>query len=428
MIINLGCFLRKESQPGSLLIKIFLLLLLVLVQPLPASASLEQKVSQVFIFIDQKNYSEALKLLGEIEESMPDPKKISNLYASAYLGRGYQLLGAGDFSAARQAFIQGQRYKADDLRLWQGEAMALLKTGQYEEAVAILDQALSLDLQNAATYLLLGNAYYADGRMPEALEALGKSIDMGGGEQASALRDKVSREWQVEQQMANEASGHFHIAFVDNDQTAQLAEEILKKLEEAYDDLGSDLAYYPDVRVPVLLYSSEDFSVVTGSPHWAGGVYDGKIRLPLGGMRQLSVPLEGLLYHEYTHVLVHFMAGGQAPAWLNEGLAELAERRIHTALMPHFRDAVAGYQLTDWDALTENFSSPDINLALQAYEQSYSMVHFMVDRFGWHKMAELLLRLGDRQPWLEAVAKTYEEYGLDWLGLVNEWRREYPPT
>jgi tetratricopeptide (TPR) repeat protein len=427
LINYLGGFLRKDAQPARLLIQMLLLLLLALVQPLPAAASLEEKLNQVIDFMDQHNYAGALELLDELEELLPDPTRISQLHASAYLGRGYQFMGAGDFSAARHTFLEGRRYNADDLNLWQGEAMVLLKSGQYAEAVSILNQTLGLDPRSSSTYLLLGRAYYADGRMPEALDALSTSIALDGGKQATALRDKVSREWQIEKQMENEVSGHFHLGFVDDDQTAQLAKEAVKKLEEAYGELGSDLAYYPDVRVPVLLYSREDFSVVTRSPHWAGGIYDGKIRLPLSGMRQMTAPLEGLLYHEYTHVLVHFMADGQAPVWLNEGLAELAERRIYSAPMPHFRDAVASSQPIDWDTLAKPFSSLDTKLVPMAYEQSYSMVHFMVDRFGWHNMSELLRRLGDRQLWPEAVAETYTEYGLDWEGLINEWRREYPP-
>jgi len=426
LINYLGGFLRKNMQSGRLLIQMLLLLLLALVQPLPVAASLEQKVSQVIDFMDQKNYTGALELLDELEELMPNPMRISHLHASAYLGSGYQFMEAGDFSAAHHAFLEGRRYNADNLHLWQGEAMVLLRTGQYAGAVSILDQTLGLDPRSSVTYLLLGRAYYADGRMPEALDALSKSITLGGGEQATALWNKVGREWQIEQQMENEVSGHFHLAFVDDDQIVQLAKEVLKKLEKAYIELGSDLAYYPDVRVPVLLYSSEDFSEVTRSPHWAGGIYDGKIRLPLGGMRQMTESLEGLLYHEYTHVLVHFMADGQAPAWLNEGLAELAERRISWAPIPHFQDAVASGQPVDWDSLAKPFSSLDAKLVSLAYEQSYSMVHFMVDRFGWHNMSALLRRLSDRQPWPEAVAETYTEYGLDWPGLVNEWRREHP--
>lgn len=416
--------LRKITRPGRLLIQLSLVLLLVL--PLPALASPQQQVQQAVDFMNQQNYVGALELLAQLEKSVPDPTQLSRLHAMAYLGRGYQLLEAGDFSAARRSFLEGRRYNGDDLQLWQGEAMVLLKTGQYAEAVSILDQALGLDLRNETTYLLLGQAYYYDGRMPEALDALERSIALGGGEQVIALRDKVSREWQVEQQMENEASGHFQLAFVDGGQTSQLAGEVLDKLEEAYAELGSDLAYYPDIRIPVLLYSREDFSAVTRSPDWAGGVYDGKIRLPVGGMRQMTEPLAGVLYHEYTHVLVHFMAEGQAPVWLNEGLAELIGRRISPALTPLFSDAVASAPPLSWETLTKPFSALDAKLVPQAYQQSYSLVHFMVDRFGWHKLSELLHRLGERHSWPEAVAETYAEFGLDWPGLVAEWQREQP--
>ena len=57
-----------------------------------------------------------------------------------------------------------------------------------------------------------------------------------------------------------------------------------------------------------------------------------------------------------------------------------------------------------------------------AYEQSYSLVDFMVDSYGWHNMAELLESLGKQQEWQAAVADVYQEYGLDWPAIQSEWQ------
>ena len=57
-----------------------------------------------------------------------------------------------------------------------------------------------------------------------------------------------------------------------------------------------------------------------------------------------------------------------------------------------------------------------------AYEQSYSLVNFMVDRYGWHKIPELLKSIGTRKPWKNAVADVYHDYGLDWPAILREWQ------
>ena len=286
----------------------------------------------------------------------------------------------------------------------------------------MLDQALGIDQENPDLYLLLGKAYYAGGRMAEAIDALQRSLEYGSGVEVASLLDKVRREWQIEEQMQQEYRGHFQLSFVDGAQASDLASDILETLEDAYVEVGSDLAYYPDIRVPVLLYSHRDYADVTHSPDWAGAVYDGKIRLPLAGMRGMTKRFSSILYHEYMHVLVHFIAGSNVPVWLNEGLAELSGRRIDSTPLTDLTAASEIGQLLEWRDLEKSFTGlPDYHVPL-AYEQSYSLVLFMVDSYGWHNMVELLESLGKQQEWQGAITAVYQEYGLDWPAILKEWQ------
>lgn len=398
------------------------LLLMILLMPSTSSASTNQQAQEAISLLEQKEYVQALDLLHDLEVRILNPDQISHLFAVAYLGRGYQLLSSGDSTAAREAFLEGRRYNEEDVRLWQGEAMTWFQQGHYAEAASLLDQALGIAPQNVDLHHLLGKAYYADGRMAEALVALTTSSELGGGSDVNNLLEKVRREWQIEQEMGQETRGHFQLSFVDGDQLAGLATAVLETLEDAYVELGSDLNYYPDVRVPVLLYTRRDFSAVTSSPDWSGAVYDGKIRLPLGGMQQMTDQLAALLYHEYTHVLVHFMTNRHAPVWLNEGLAELTGRRMHSPPLVHLLRAVETTRLINWDDLAGPFTALVDGKVPLAYEQSYSLVYFMVDSFGWHKMTELLERLGKRQEWRAAIAAVYQDYGLNWPAILAEWQ------
>ena len=410
---------RKRNRNNPFLL---FLLLAALIVPVTSNASTNQQVEESVRLIKQKEYAQALDLLHELETSLLNPEEISKLLAFAYLGRGYQQLSLNNFSAAREAFLEGRRYGQDDVRFWQGEAMTLFKQGQYPEAVSVLNQALGIAPQSADVYQLLGKSYYADGRMAEALDALTRSSELGDNSEVTKLLEKVRREWQIEQEMGQEVRGHFQLSFADGGQSDNLATTIVETLEDAYSELGSDLGYYPDVKVPVLLYSRKDFSSVTNSPDWAGAVYDGKIRLPLGGMHHMSDQLAAMLYHEYMHVLVHFRANRNIPVWLNEGLAELAGRRIHSLPLESLQRASEENQLIHWDELTGPFTGLADNKVRLAYEQSYSLVYFLVDRFGWHKMAELLERLGKRQAWQAAIAAVYHDYGLDWPAILKEWQ------
>ena len=380
------------------------------------------QVDTAIVLLEQQQYTDALKVLHSLEKSLSDPAQLSSLFAIAYLGQGYQLLAIREFNAARDSFRSGRSYNEEDVRLWRGEALTLYTQGKYSEAASLLDQALGIDPQNSHVYLLLGKAYYADGRLDEAVDALQRSLEYGGGENVSGFLDKVRRERQIEADMQEEYRGHFQLSFEDGEHASTIASEIMETLEDAYLEVGSDLAYYPDIRVPVLLYKHRDYANVTRSPDWAGAVYDGKIRLPLAGMQAVDKRLVAILYHEYMHVLVHFMAGGNVPVWLNEGLAEIAGRRIISTPLVDLPAAFESGQLLDWQTLASPFSGlADTRIPL-AYEQSYSLASFMVESYGWHNMIELLKSLGKRQEWTVAVADVYREYGLDWPAIQDEWQ------
>ena len=385
------------------------------------TSTADLQVQEALDLMEQKEFNRATKLLLEIQSRIQNPDQVAKLLAFAYLGKGYQSLSSADFPAAREAFQEGRQYNHEDVRFWQGEAMAWYRQGRYAESASLLEQAIGIAPQNTEIYHQLGQSYYADGRMVEALDALARARELGGGADVDALLAKARNEWQVEQGMEQEVRGHFQLSFVDGDQMASLAPEILETLEDAYAVLGAELSFYPDIKVPVLLYTKKDFSAVTNSPDWAGAVYDGKIRLPLGGMIGMTDQLEALLYHEYAHVLVHLLANRNAPVWLNEGLAEMAGRRFFSPPMQHLQLAVADGRLLDWDELARPFSGLTGDKVMLAYEQSCSLVDYLVDSFGWHKIAELLERLGKHQQWQSAIADVYLDYGLDWPAILAEW-------
>jgi len=104
------------------------------------------------------------------------------------------------------------------------------------------------------------------------------------------------------------------------------AGRVLRYLEEARRDLGDRLAVVPAEPTGVVLYGKASY--LRAHRHrftfQTVGFYDGRIHVvsaahPAGELRSL-------LYHEYTHALFREATGGDRPFWLNEGLAEGAER------------------------------------------------------------------------------------------------------
>ena len=126
--------------------------------------------------------------------------------------------------------------------------------------------------------------------------------------------------------MGKETSSRFTISY-DTSSESRLADEILDVLESAYNRVGADFEHYPETRTPVILYTRQQYRETATAPDWSGGVYDGKIRLPVGGVKKINPRIRGILFHEYTHVVVRELTRGNCPTWLNEGLAVLEERK-----------------------------------------------------------------------------------------------------
>ena len=364
----------------------------------------------------QGRTEEALVVLHDAARRLPEPAQAAGLLGEAYLQLGMQHLNQGAAPAAREAFAEAKSYLPNDFRPWQGTAIAWLHDGQPAAASGELHEALTLAGERSELLLLLGRAHYAAGELEPAEAAWVKAAERGAGSEAAPLLEKVRRELRAEQAMRRDLAGRFTLAYAPGVSDA-LAAQVLEVLEDAYAAIGAELGYYPEADIPVLLYAREDFAAVTRSPEWAGGVYDGKIRVPLGGVKRMSPPLRALLYHEYAHVVVRFLGQGRVPVWLNEGIAEMAGRRQFA--VPHGSASPAGQRI-DKAMLERPFSELPVGLVPQAYAQSHARVQRLVELCGWPALGELLQRLGNGSSWEAAVTAAYAPCGYDWPRLQVE--------
>src|SRR5207245_3055489 len=96
---------------------------------------------------------------------------------------------------------------------------------------------------------------------------------------------------------------------------------ILRLADVAAERFGRALHGEPREPLTVVLYEHRQFRDVTRIHGWATGLFDGRIRLPLGQTLPPAAQLERLIVHEYAHPAVHHLPRGRAPRWLHDGLA-----------------------------------------------------------------------------------------------------------
>ena len=378
----------------------------------------------------------ALKLLeqGEYEKGLDQMQRAVSLspydltlrknLAEAYVYVGMRQMeqklydaGAESFDHARELFPDAPRYAV--LR-----GIALHAAKRYDGAIYELERARSLGEASPELYHHLGSAYYDSDKISLALEVWEKALELDPSR--SSLRelvDKTRRELALETRMDKGYSSRFSLTY-DSEFKSLLAGKILDVLETAYNRVGVDLGYFPEARVQVLLYTKKDFRELTAGPDWSGGLYDGKIRIPLGGATEMTPLLRNVLVHEYTHVVVYEMTKGNCPTWLNEGVAELEGRKEFNQPMAELGRVARHGGFLSFPLLEQPFSTLSGRQVELAYQQSYGLVNFMVARYGWHKIQEILRLLGTGMSVQDAIGSALVDYGIDYSGVVNEWQRD----
>jgi len=206
-----------------------------------------------------------------------------------------------------------------------GVGLSAYMLGQNAEAERQFQRSLQIDPSFKDASILLGELQYRSGRINEAVATYEAALKLAPAD--ARLKQKVgewSAEARTESRFAETRGVHFRALF-EGPVDQALARRAVDILEMAYRRIGDTLQFYPSQPVEVVLYTSQQFRDITRGPSWIGGVYDGRIRVPVKGALVQPDDLERVLSHEYVHALVASVAGRGVPTWVNEGLAVALE-------------------------------------------------------------------------------------------------------
>jgi len=327
-------------------------------------------------------------------------------------GWGWHALREGRPDEAALLFRQGLTETPDDPALLKGLGVAAVHAGRSDDAFAPLERA-ALAEYDPEVRLLLAHLHDRRDDPAQAVVNLKAVLDREPtNEAARRMLDKVEREWRAEAGFRREVTPRFVVKYRDT-LDAEARREIVQHLEAAAARVGRTLAYTPHQRTTVVLYEHHEFRDVTRVHAWATGLFDGKIRLPVGRVRPPAHELERLAGHEYAHAAIHDLTRGRAPRWLHEGLAQVLEG---AAADPILR-APAGLTLAGVEALA---TDSDPLRARAGYDIALWIVRDLLDRGGIEPLRELLARLGAGETIAEAMPHVY---GLRLTELESQWRR-----
>ncbi len=336
---------------------------------------------------------------------------------------GMEQLKAGDYNAARGSFEEALRYNDKDGAVLLGLGMTYFKLGDDRSAERELSRAAAISPKESGPYQLLGEIYYRRDDLSAAASYWEKAVELDPS--SSELRNRLERirkEHRTEKDFNRDMTSHFQVKY-EGREKIEAGRIILRILEDAYGEIGRALSYYPDREIQVILYSSGQFSEVTDAPGWSGGIYDGKIRLPIGGIEKETPGLRRLLFHEYTHAAVRAITA-RCPAWLNEGLAQYFEGlQVETRHQDNIRKTAQTGKIPPLSSLEGSFTGLNADQARLAYLFSLSSVRYLIDNFGMYRAKAVLDELSAGADIRKAVGSgvtlSYEEFERGWKASLE---------
>jgi hypothetical protein len=260
---------------------------------------------------------------------------------------------------------------------------------------------------------LQGEVLYRLNRLDEAVAAWKQSLAARPDPGLERRLAQVENERRRTDQFRTSEAPHFTLQYDGERLSAAMEDALLAALEETYDEYVRAFDHLPDAVITVILYTRQTFQDVTEAPSNVEGLFDGKVRLPMGGLSQLTPSARAVVRHEVAHAFIHSKTRGAAPRWLHEGIAQWLEPRSgrsHGAAL----------------AREARQRGPEAPVPF-SYPAALSQIEYLVDTYGAHELMDLLERLRDG---LGIDAALRETYRCDTRGLDSEWgqwlARSYP--
>jgi tetratricopeptide (TPR) repeat protein len=279
-----------------------------------------------------------------------------------------------------------------------------LRRSEYKLALDYLERAQRAAPNNPDVPKLAGWAYYGMNKLEQAVKEWQRALALRPDAEVQAALAKAQRDQQEEENYRENESSHFTLRYSGGAEPG-LAHDVLRALEMHFSAIETELSYTPPEPIGVILYTQQAFADITRAPGWAGALNDGRIRVPVQGLTQLTPELSRVLKHELTHSFVRQKTHAAAPTWIQEGLAQWMEgKRVgpNAAVLLQVYDAKLAISLGDLEGPWLKMNSETV---AYAYAWSLANVEFIVQVDGMTDMERILDRLGEGMA-TEAAVKT----------------------
>ena len=306
-----------------------------------------------------------------------------------------------------------------------GQVLLAFEAGHSEEGLAALRRARKLAPEDPAIGWAIAKATSDSGELDEAIEGLSTMLARDPIPAVSRLRARLEVARDIQRGYERATRNGVTILWPASSLSASQADQLAGLVDRALDDAAALTGTERRKTLTVVVYPSRsELLAVSCARAWAGGLYDGTLRLVA------TVTAEGVdlraLRHETLHAQLTPLAPG-APNWFDEGVAQsFAQEPPPTKVWALMVKNHTWVPFTSLDGSFRVFEG-DGDAAL-AYAQSYGLVELMRELGGDASIvtARAAFQSGaDTSTALARACRRSEVTGEDLLTFLS--RRLSPP-
>lgn len=282
-----------------------------------------------------------------------------------------------------------------------------LDSGEPELARSRAETALTANPDDPQALMLRGEVLYRDNRLEDALGDFTRAAERRPDDAVlKAKVERVTRELAAERNYRRADSSHFVLRF-DGERDQVVGDLLLDLLENQLGELTREIDSPVLPPISVILYTKQEFHDTTGAAENVVGLYDGKVRLPVGGVQRVTPALVRVVRHELTHAILTARSRGAAPRWLQEGLAQLLEPRDPARVRA--------------DLVAERRQGGTLDVEPMTYPKALSFVSFLDSRSSRSRLLWFIDLLAEKTPEDEAFERAFGASRRDLIEAWGQW-------
>ncbi len=268
------------------------------------------------------------------------------------------------------------------------QAMSMLQANHPQEALSLLERLAAQKNADPNVLTAAGIAAWKSDQTHEALDYWKRSLELKPDTQLAALYAKVQREVNADKSGEKLYGAHVLVRYESAALPADTARALVGMLDSEVGRISEQLGCNTSSeRLVAVVQTRQAYFQATGAAEWSGGLYDGRIHIPMEAGDPVDARLRRTLAHETVHACLALIPSGSTPSgpapwpsWLHEGLAQkLSGDRLNPAMRVQILRSAEEHSIPRLEQLGQNWSGLSTANAQIAYAMALAAVDLLMD-------------------------------------------------